>query len=86
MVEQTEKYDHSLYKHQKDIKGSDGVAYAFLNPKKADFFPYTLPKLESTEIRANMIYAGLCLSDCLMVRSLWGPCKYPIAPGHEIIA
>jgi D-arabinose 1-dehydrogenase-like Zn-dependent alcohol dehydrogenase len=86
MVEQTEKYDHTLYKYQKDVKDADGVAYAFLNQKKADFFPYKQPKLEPTEIRANMLYSGLCLSDCLKVRSSWGGCPYPIAPGHEIIA
>jgi uncharacterized zinc-type alcohol dehydrogenase-like protein len=26
------------------------------------------------------------MSDVHTVRELWGPCNYPIAPGHEIVA
>ena len=39
----------------------------------------------SNLVRVNVLYAGLCQSDVHTVRQTWGPCKYPIAPGHEII-
>ena len=81
-----ENYEHNLYKHQKDIKDADAVAYAFVNKEKAVFFPYKQSELKPNEIRANILFAGLCLSDQKTVRSLWGPANYPIAPGHEIIA
>lgn len=85
-MEQIEKYDHDLYKYVNDIKEADAVAYSWVNKEKAVFFPYKSSKLEDDEIRANILYAGLCHSDCFTVRSLWRPAKYPIAPGHEIIA
>lgn len=82
---QNEKYEHDLYKHVKDVKDADAVGYSWVNKDKAVFFPYKAPELQDHEIRANILYAGLCHSDCLSVRSLWGPASYPIAPGHEII-
>jgi D-arabinose 1-dehydrogenase-like Zn-dependent alcohol dehydrogenase len=81
----SERYDHKLYKHVTDIKDADAIAYAWVNKEKAVNFPYKQPDLEDHEIRANVLYAGLCHSDCLSVRSLWGDALYPIAPGHEII-
>jgi len=38
------------------------------------------PKDVLIEIR----YAGICHSDIHTVRSEWGECPYPLAPGHEI--
>ena len=43
------------------------------------------PALGPNEIRVNVLYAGLCHSDCMTVRSLWGPAPYPIALGHEMV-
>ena len=85
MENNKENYEHKHYTHKKDMKDADAVAYAFVNDKKAVFFPYKQPELRPDEIRANILYAGLCLSDSKTVRSKWGPAKYPIAPGHEII-
>lgn len=81
-----EHYDHELYKYTPEIKDADAVAYAFVNKEKTVHFPYKQPVLEGHEIRANILYAGLCLSDSKTGRSRWGPAHYPIAPGHEIIA
>lgn len=80
-----EKYEHALYKHC-DEKEADALAWAFVNKEKMVLFPFKFPPLAKDEIRANILYAGLCHSDVLTVRSEWGPAKYPIAPGHEIIA
>ena len=87
MTEKLEEfYDHELYKYTKDIKDADAVAYAAVSKTKLDYFPYKNPELLPNEIRANVLYAGLCHSDCLTVRGLWGDINYPVAPGHEIIA
>jgi len=79
-------YEHSLYKYTKEIKDADAVGFTAVNPEKFDFFPYKHPKLEAGEIRANILYTGLCHSDSLHARSKWFPCPYPCTPGHEIIA
>ena len=85
MTEEKEIYEHPLYKHCKDEKEADAIAWAFVNSKKMVRFPFKFPELGPQEIRANVLYAGLCHSDVLTVRSLWGPASYPIAPGHEMV-
>ena len=79
-----ETYEHPLYK-KCDIKEADGVAWAFVNKDKMVQFPFKFPEIAADEIRVNVLYAGLCQSDVHTVRETWGPCKYPMAPGHEII-
>ena len=37
------------------------------------------------DVRVEILYAGICHSDIHAVRSEWGPARYPIVPGHEII-
>ena len=44
-----------------------------------------LPELKSNELRIKTTYTGLCHSDIHQVREDWGPCPYPMAPGHEIV-
>lgn len=80
-----EKYEHDLYKHCEE-KDADAIAWAFVSPEKMVRFPFKFPPLAPNEIRANILYAGLCHSDVMTVRSHWGEAKYPIAPGHEIVA
>jgi len=79
-----EKYEHQLYKHC-DIKEADAVAWAFVNKEKLVQFPFKFPEIAPDEVRVNVLYAGLCQSDVHTVRQIWGPCPYPLAPGHEII-
>lgn len=81
-----EKYEHKLYKIVEDIAEADAVAFAFLNTEKTGFLHYKQPELAPHEIRANILYSGLCHSDSLNGRSKWFPSYYPFAPGHEIIA
>ena len=80
-----ENYEHKLYKYVKDDKDADAIAWAFVNPEKMVRFPFKFPPLEPGEIRANVLYAGLCQSDVHTVKGHWGQCSYPLAPGHEII-
>jgi D-arabinose 1-dehydrogenase-like Zn-dependent alcohol dehydrogenase len=81
-----EKYTHDLYTHVHDKKDADAVAWAFVNKDKFVEFPFKFPELKPNELRANVLYAGLCHSDSLHCRGKWGGCPYPVAPGHEIIA
>ena len=80
----SEKYEHPYYKYC-DIKEADAVARAFVNKDKMVQFPFKFQDIKDNEIRVNILYAGLCLSDVHAVRGTWGPCPYPISPGHEIV-
>jgi len=76
---------HPTYKFV-DEKEADAFAWVFTGPndpmKKVAI---KFPDLKSNEVRAQVTYAGLCHSDLHTVRGHWGPCSYPIAPGHEIV-
>lgn len=80
-----EHYEHDIYKHCDD-KDSDALAWAFVNRDKIVKFPFKFPELDAEEIRANVLYTGICQSDSHKVRGKWGVPIYPITPGHEIIA
>ena len=82
----SESYEHPLYRHVIEEKDADAVAWAFVNRNKCVKFPFKFPPLSPKELRANILYLGICHSDVLTVREGLGPCQYPLAPGHEIIA
>ena len=82
--EKKEYYDHDLHKYCKDEKEADAVAWAFVNPKKMVKFPFKFPELKPNEIRANILYPGLCHSDVLTVRIEWGKAKYSIGPSMKL--
>ncbi len=37
------------------------------------------------DVEMEVLYCGVCHSDIHQVHSDWGPTKYPIVPGHEIV-
>lgn len=79
-------YTHEHYTYVKDEKEADAVAWAFLNKDEFVKFPFKFAdELPADQIRVNITHTGLCHSDVMTARSHWGPAKYPIAPGHEII-
>jgi len=78
--------EHSLYKHQSDLSQADAIAWGFTDKDTFVQFPFNFPLLEPNELRANVLYSGLCLSDSNIGRAAWGSVNYPIVPGHEIIA
>ena len=83
-----EKYDHPLYKHVENEKDADAVAWAWVNKEKVVKYPFKFPPLAPNEIRANVLYVGLCHSDVFHVRDLWHnvmPTTYPLVPGHEFV-
>ncbi len=39
----------------------------------------------ANDIHIEILYCGVCHSDIHQVRSEWGPSRYPMVPGHEIV-
>ncbi len=37
------------------------------------------------DVRIEILYCGICHSDIHTARSEWGPARYPVVPGHEIV-
>lgn len=86
--EKTEHLNHELYTHVDNEKDADALAWAFVNKEKVAKFPFKFPPLGPNEIRANVLYVGLCHSDVFHARDLWHdvmPTTYPIVPGHEFV-
>jgi alcohol dehydrogenase (NADP+) len=48
---------------------------------------HTIQRREPTEtdVQIDILFCGICHSDYHTVKAEWGPTKYPIVPGHEII-
>ena len=79
------KYEHPLY--QIDSGNSDATAWAFVTPEKIEKINFNFYPLRPNEIRAKVLYCGLCHSDTFMSRRLWFEnVVYPIVAGHEIVA
>lgn len=81
----TPKYTHDIYKHQPEEKNAEAIAWCYTSKKHFERFPYQHPALAADEVRASILYSGLCMSDSHTGREKWGPAKFPLAPGHEII-
>lgn len=76
---------HPTYKFVSDQE-ADAFAWVFTSPKEPmKKVAVKFPEVKTNEIRINITYSGLCHSDLHTVREEWGPCSYPIAPGHEIV-
>lgn len=61
-------------------------AYAVHNPTDR-LAPWNFERREvgPHDILIEIQYCGVCHSDIHQVRSEWGPSKYPMVPGHEIV-
>ncbi len=42
-------------------------------------------EVQANDVLIEILYCGVCHSDIHQVRSEWGPAKYPMIPGHEIV-
>jgi D-arabinose 1-dehydrogenase-like Zn-dependent alcohol dehydrogenase len=80
-----ENYDHELFKHVEKIEDADAVGWVFVNTKKYVLFPYKLPELNPKDIKVNITYSGICLSDSFHPRGVWGHWDFPSCMGHEIM-
>ncbi|MBE2249326.1 MAG: NAD(P)-dependent alcohol dehydrogenase [Myxococcus sp.] len=49
--------------------------------------PFTVERREvgPADVLIELIASGICHSDLHQARSEWGPAKYPMVPGHEIV-
>ncbi|KAK0507578.1 hypothetical protein JMJ35_010101 [Cladonia borealis] len=47
--------------------------------------PFTPKTWEETDVDIAITHCGVCYSDLCTLRSGWGPTKYPVCVGHEII-
>ncbi len=49
--------------------------------------PYEFDRREPTakDVEFKVLYCGVCYSDIHSAHSDWGPTKYPLVPGHEIV-
>ena len=61
-------------------------AYA-ANSATSGFAPSTVKRREpgAHDVEISIEFCGLCHSDVHAIRSEWGPAKYPLVPGHEIV-
>jgi uncharacterized zinc-type alcohol dehydrogenase-like protein len=41
--------------------------------------------LQAHDVHIDILYCGVCHSDIHTARSEWGPARYPVVPGHEIV-
>lgn len=53
----------------------------------AKFSPIEFDRRETGEqdVKIDIIWAGICHSDLHTVKGDWGPAKYPVVTGHEIV-
>jgi len=76
---------HPNYKFVSEQE-ADATAWVFTDPKQGMTKVHIkMPELQANDVRIKVTYAGLCHSDIHTVRGDWGPCSYPIAPGHEVV-
>ena len=43
------------------------------------------PKVFGKQVKMDLIYSGICHSDCHLGHNDWGNCTYPLVPGHELL-
>lgn len=65
------------------IKVNAYAAYDAETPLKP--FEFERKDLSPNQIQIEILYSGVCHSDIHTARSEWGPAKYPLVPGHEIV-
>ncbi len=54
---------------------------------KASLVPFTFERrdLREHDVAFDVLYSGICHSDIHQVNEEWGPARFPMVPGHEII-
>lgn len=81
-----EPLNHFRYQSVQDPKEADAHAWVYKSETDFGMYYYKQPELEPHEVRATILYTGLCLSDSHTGRGKWGGCNYPCCPGHEVIS
>ena len=61
-------------------------AYAAFEPKgQLKPFEYDPGVLKPDEVEIDVHYCGICYSDVNVIDSDWGPTRYPVVAGHEVV-
>ena len=68
-----------------DKNEAEAHAWVFKDKDTFEFYPCKFPKVGNNEVRAKVLYTGLCQSDSHCGRSDWGPAEYPCCAGHEVV-
>lgn len=70
-----------------DLKKLDQVTAYGVMDESAKFHKMTIKRRQprAEDIVIDIYYASICHSDIHTVRQEWGPIKYPLVPGHEMI-
>lgn len=78
---------HPRYAHVENAKDADAVGRAFLDSKTPVVeFPFKFYDIKPHEMRAKVLYTGLCHTDVHIGQCEWSPPPFPCVPGHEIIS
>eukprot|EP00775_Hariotina_reticulata_P010177 gene10177-10337_t len=48
-------------------------------------YKFTRRDLKPDDVMIKITHAGMCHSDLHTIKGDWGPAKYPVVPGHEIV-
>jgi len=80
-----DNYDHPHYKIVEDPKEADAEGWIYLNSSKFTKLPFKFETLKPNEIRANVLYTGLCHTDPAVGTGVLRTPSYPICLGHEIV-
>ena len=82
---QTADVTHPIYPRVEDIKEGEGLAWAFKS--KSEFVPYyfKFPVLGEEEMGAKVLFSGLCYTDIMIGRELWGKAFFQVYTGHEVV-
>lgn len=59
---------------------------AFETGAELQRFTYDTPGLQPHEVLLKVISCGICHSDVHMIDNDWGMSRYPLVPGHEVVA
>src|SRR3990167_1040298 len=52
---------------------------------KLEPFQYEPGELGAHEVEIDVAYCGICHSDLSVIEGEWGPARYPVVPGHEVV-
>ena len=52
--------------------------------KKIEPFSIPRPKVFGKQVKVDLLWSGICHTDCHMGHNDWGVATYPMVPGHEL--
>ena len=53
--------------------------------QKIEPFKIPRPKVFGKQVKFDLVYSGICHTDCHQGHNDWGMSTYPMVPGHELL-